>query len=106
MGTVKNNMFIPKGVDENDPSLHHEIVKLDVAWQDIREGPCVYVRYLGRIPDRWNLVLCITQEQLEVLKLEGERLEKKYGYQPGNWVLSDSTLSDLKIRRTRGSADG
>jgi hypothetical protein len=70
MGTLQNNMFIPKGLDETNPPPHQEIVEHDVEWKDIRERLFVYDAGVDQSPVDWNLVYCLTQEQLEKQKLE------------------------------------
>jgi hypothetical protein len=91
-------MFIPKGVDENNRSLHHEIVEHDVAWQDMRERLSVMEEDLGKRSDKWNLVFCMTQEQLEERKREEIWRAQKHRRKPEDWVpiiFEASTADDV-----------
>jgi hypothetical protein len=98
-------MFIPTGVDENNPSLHHEIVQHDLAMQDIRERLFVNDRAIGRITSTndWYLVFCMTEEQLERRTLELKQLAERYKTKAGNWVpiiYEASTTDDASASRS------
>jgi hypothetical protein len=103
MGTLQNNMFIPKGLDETDPPPHQEIVEHDVEWKDIRERLFVYDADDGRSFVDWTLVYCLTQEQLEQKKLANKNLGEILGFKPGNWVRITFEASTAEGASASGS---